>query len=58
MIRLSAIGEKIEDAKLENVALNGVSKSWEPFVKEVCSRENILDWQRLWDDCIQEETHG
>jgi hypothetical protein len=21
-----------------------------------CAREKLLDWQRLWDDCIQEET--
>jgi len=39
-----------------NVELNGLPKSWEPFFKGVCSRENILDWKRLWDDCIQEET--
>jgi hypothetical protein len=30
---LAAIGEKIEDAELMNVALNGLPKSWEPFVK-------------------------
>jgi hypothetical protein len=53
---LAAIGEKTEDAELVNVALNGLPKSWEPFVKGVCARENIPDWQRLWDDCIQEET--
>jgi hypothetical protein len=39
-----------------NVALNGLTKSWEPFVKGVCTRENIPYWQRLWDDFIQEET--
>jgi hypothetical protein len=54
--QLAAIGEKTEDAELMNVALNGLPKSWEPFVKGVCARENIPDWQRLWDDCIQEET--
>jgi hypothetical protein len=25
------------------------------FQRSLCS-ENIPDWQRLWDDCIQEET--
>jgi hypothetical protein len=54
--QLAAIGEKMEDTELMNVALNGLPKSWEPFVKGVCARENIPDWQRLWDDCIQEET--
>jgi hypothetical protein len=54
--QLASIGEKKEDAELMNVALNGLPKSWEPFVKGVCARENIPYWQRLWDDCIQEET--
>jgi hypothetical protein len=54
--QLAAIGEKMEDVELMNVALNGLPKSWEPFVKGVCARENLPDWQRLWDDCIQEET--
>ena len=26
------------------------------FFKRVCTKEYFLDWQRLWDDCIQEET--
>jgi hypothetical protein len=54
--QLATIGEKVDDIELVNVALNGFPKSWEPFVKGVCARENIPDWQRLWDDCIQEET--
>jgi hypothetical protein len=32
--QLAAIGEKIEDAELMNVALNGLPKSWEPFSRE------------------------
>jgi hypothetical protein len=56
VINLQPYGEKNEDTKLVNVALNGLPKCWEPFVKGVCAWENIRDWQRLWDDCIQEET--
>jgi hypothetical protein len=54
--QLATIGEKTKDAKLVNVALNGLPKSWEPFVKGVCAWENIPDWQRIWDDFIQGET--
>jgi hypothetical protein len=54
--QLAAIGEKVDEAELVNVALNGFTKSWEPFVKGVCAWEKLPDWQRLWDDCIQEET--
>jgi hypothetical protein len=34
--QLAAIGEKMDDVELMNVALNGLPKSWEPFVKGVC----------------------
>jgi hypothetical protein len=54
--QLVAIGEKVDDVYLINVAFNGFPKSWEPFAKGVCAREKILDWYRIWDNCIQEET--
>ena len=54
--QLATVGEKILDEELVNVALNGFTKSWEPFVKGICAQENIPDWPRQWDDCIQEET--
>jgi hypothetical protein len=53
---IAAIGEKTKGVELVNVALNGLPKSWEPFIKGVFSQENIPYWQGLWDDCIQEET--
>jgi hypothetical protein len=53
---ISTIGEKVDDMELENVALNGFTKSWEPFVKGVCAWEKLLDSQRLWDYYIHEET--
>lgn len=53
--QLAAIGEKVEDVELVSVALNGFPKPWEPFVKGFCTRENIPDWYRLWDDCIKED---
>jgi hypothetical protein len=54
--QLAAVGEKIADAELVNMALNGFPTSWEPFVKGICARENLPKFGRLWDDCIQEET--
>jgi hypothetical protein len=53
--QLATIGEKVDEAKLVNVALNGFNKSREPFVKGVCARENLPNWESLWDDCIQEK---
>jgi hypothetical protein len=54
--QLAAIGEVVLDAKLVNVALNGFTKAWEPFIMGICVQEHLPKWERLWDDCIQEET--
>jgi hypothetical protein len=54
--QLVVIGEVVLDAKLVNVALNGLTKSWEPFIMGISPREKLPKWERLWDDCIQEET--
>ena len=36
--------------------INGFPTSWEPFFKGNCAQENFPKFERLWDDCIQEET--
>jgi hypothetical protein len=51
----AAVGEKIEDPELVRIALDGFTKSWDVFVCGVGAREKLLDWQRLWDDFVQEE---
>jgi len=53
---ISSIGEKTKDIDIVNGELNGIPKSWEPFVNGFISQENLLDWQRLLDDFIQEDT--
>ena len=53
---LRAVGSKTEDEELVRIALNGFSKPWDTFVKGVVAREKLPDWQRLWDDFVQEET--
>jgi hypothetical protein len=54
--KITAIWETTEDVDLMNFSLNGLPKSREPFVKGFCAWDNLLDWKRLWDDFIQEET--
>jgi hypothetical protein len=53
---LAAVGEKVDNIELVNVALNGFSKLWEPFVKGVYARDKLPNWERLWHDWIQEKT--
>jgi hypothetical protein len=52
---LAAISEKNDDSKLVHIALDGFSKSWDAFVRGVVVREKLPEWQRLWDDFVQEE---
>jgi hypothetical protein len=46
----------VQDVELVNVALRGLPRSWEPFVQGICARDKLPDFDRLWTDCIQEET--
>ena len=48
----------MHDAELVTVPLNGFTKSWEPFMKGICAQEKLPNWDRLWDDCIQEDWGG
>ena len=50
---LAAIGEIIAPTELVRIALNGLPKTWENFVDGIVARENLPDWERLWDDFIQ-----
>ena len=52
---LGAVGEKVEDSELVRTALKGFSKPWESFVRGIVARENLPNWERLWDDFTQEE---
>ena len=45
---LAAVGKTIDSAEC-------FSKSWETFVCGIVARENMPSWERLWDDCVQEE---
>jgi hypothetical protein len=36
--------------------LNGVSKQWVVFVEGIVAREKLLNWERLWDEFVKEET--
>ena len=53
---LAAVGEKVAPTELVRTAVNRASKSWGAFVQAIVGRENLPDWERLWDDFVQEET--
>jgi hypothetical protein len=52
---LATVGEVVLEQELVRTTPNGFTKSWASFVKGIMARENLTDWERLWDDFIQEE---
>lgn len=52
---LAAIGETVANTELVRTALQGFPKSWEVFVEGIIAWEHLPGWERLWDDCIQNE---
>jgi hypothetical protein len=54
--KLATISVKVEDVELVNVALKGLPRSREPFLQGICAQEVLLGFDRLWTNCIQEES--
>jgi hypothetical protein len=44
---LATVGETVDEVELVNVALNGFTKSWEPFIKDIRARETLPKLDRL-----------
>jgi hypothetical protein len=36
--------------------LNGLPRSHDSFIQRICSRRKLIKFNRLWEDCTQEET--
>ena len=37
-------------------ALNGITRPWESFIQMMCARKEIMKFDVVWEDYIQEET--
>ena len=35
--------------------LNGLPRSWDSFIQGVCAKKNLVKFNRLWEECSQEE---
>jgi hypothetical protein len=38
------------------IAINGLTKPWDAFIQTICARKEKLQFESLWEECIQEET--
>jgi hypothetical protein len=53
--QLEAIGDTVEEDELVMTTLNGLPKSWESFIHGIYSRRKLTKFNRLWEDCTQEQ---
>lgn len=53
--QIEAIGDSVEEAELVMTTVNGLPRSWDLFIKGICSRRKLTKFSRLWEDCTQEE---
>ena len=35
--------------------LNGLSREWDSFIRGICARINLTKFNKLWEECVQEE---
>ena len=53
--RLEAVDEEVENAEVVMTTLNGLPRSQDSFIQGICSRKKLVKFNRLWEECSQEE---
>ena len=53
--QLESIDEEVENADIVMTTLNGLPKSWDSFIQGICARKKLIKFNRLWEECSQEE---
>jgi hypothetical protein len=53
--QLKAIGDKSYEDELVMKTLNGLTRPWDAFIQTICARKEKLQFDRLWEECVQEE---
>ena len=53
---IETTGDKVESTELVMTTLNGLPRSWDPFIKGLCSRKKLPKFSRVWEECTKEES--
>jgi transposase InsO family protein len=53
--QLEAIGDKLDEDELVMTTLNGLTRPWDAFIQTICARKEKLQFDSLWEECVQEE---
>ena len=54
--QLATIGDPVEYVELVTTTLIGFPPSWDPFVQGICARRKLPMFDKLWEDCSQEDS--
>ena len=52
--QLEAVDE-VENAEIVMTTLNGLPSTWDSFIQGICARKKLVKFNRLWEECSQEE---
>jgi hypothetical protein len=53
--QLEALEENVEEWEIVMTTLNGLPRSWDSFIQGICARKKLITFNRLWEECTQEE---
>ena len=52
--QLESIGDMVEEAEVVMATLNGLPREWDSFIKGICVRRKLTNFNKLWEECVQE----
>ena len=50
--QLEAIGDMVEEAEFVVNTLNGIPRYWEYFIRGICARRKLTNFNILWEECV------
>jgi hypothetical protein len=45
----------LDEYELTMTTLNGLTRPWDAFIQTICARNEKLQFDSLWEECVQEE---
>ena len=53
--QLESIGDMVEEVEVVMTTLNGLPREWDSFIRGICARRKLTKFNKLWEECVQEE---
>ena len=45
----------VEEEEVVVTTLNGLPREWDSFIREICAKRKLTKFNKLWEECAQEE---